>query len=125
MRERSRLLRKNQTEAETTFWNIVRKRKFYGFRFHRQYVLHGYILDFVCFQKLLVIEFDGQHHYFSYKRYKNQTEEESIKNFKYIQQNDQIKNEYCKNNNIDLLRIPYWEKENIEEILKNKLIEFM
>ncbi len=62
MRERSRLLRKNQTEAETTFWNIVRKQKFYGFRFHRQYVLHGYILDFVCFQKLLVIEFDGQHH---------------------------------------------------------------
>ena len=60
MKERSRLLRKNQTEAEAKFWNIVRKRKFYGFRFHRQYVLHGYILDFVCFQKLLVIEFDGR-----------------------------------------------------------------
>lgn len=62
MRERARLLRKNQTEAESKFWNIVRKRQFHGFRFHRQYVIHSYILDFVCFQKLLIIEFDGLQH---------------------------------------------------------------
>jgi very-short-patch-repair endonuclease len=62
MRERSRLLRKNQTEAEIKFWNIVRKRQFHGFSFHRQYAIHSYILDFVCFQKLLVVEFDGIRH---------------------------------------------------------------
>jgi very-short-patch-repair endonuclease len=51
MRERSRLLRKNQTEAEIKFWNIVRKRQFHGFRFHRQFVIHPYN-----------IEFDGRQH---------------------------------------------------------------
>lgn len=34
---------------------------------------------------------------------------------------DTIKNEYCKKNNIPLIRIPYWEKENIEQILIDKL----
>lgn len=34
---------------------------------------------------------------------------------------DTIKNIYCRNNNIDLLRIPYWEFDNIENILINKL----
>ena len=35
----------------------------------------------------------------------------------YIKYNDQIKNEYCKNNNIILIRIPYWEIDNISDIL--------
>jgi hypothetical protein len=35
----------------------------------------------------------------------------------YTQQNDKIKNEYCKNNNIRLIRIKY--DENIEEKLHN------
>ena len=34
---------------------------------------------------------------------------------------DGIKNNYCKNNNIPLLRIPYWEFNNIEKILENTL----
>lgn len=36
---------------------------------------------------------------------------------------DKIKTDYCKNNNINLLRIPYTEFDNIEKIIKNKLIE--
>ena len=34
---------------------------------------------------------------------------------------DGIKNQYCKHRNIDLLRIPYWEKDNIAQILYDKL----
>lgn len=34
---------------------------------------------------------------------------------------DNIKNEYCKNNNIKLVRIPYWEKDKIETIIKNEI----
>ena len=33
-----------------------------------------------------------------------------------------LKNEYCKNNDIELLRIPYYEFDNIENILENRLI---
>jgi hypothetical protein len=29
------------------------------------------------------------------------------------QNNDMIKNEYCKSNNIPLVRIPYWKRDNI------------
>jgi hypothetical protein len=34
---------------------------------------------------------------------------------------DEIKNTYCKDNNIHLVRIPYWDFNNIENILKEKL----
>jgi hypothetical protein len=37
---------------------------------------------------------------------------------------DEIKNNYCKNNNIKLLRIPYWEFDNIKEILRSELNRF-
>ena len=35
--------------------------------------------------------------------------------------NDEIKNKYCKDNNITLIRIPYWDFDNIENILKEHL----
>ena len=34
---------------------------------------------------------------------------------------DTIKNDYCKKNNINLIRIPYWEFDNIEKILNREL----
>lgn len=34
---------------------------------------------------------------------------------------DTVKNEYCKKNNIKLIRIPYWEFDNIENIIVNEL----
>lgn len=40
---------------------------------------------------------------------------------KKIQYRDDIKNQYCKDNNIKLIRIPYTEKNNIKIILKEEL----
>ena len=37
--------------------------------------------------------------------------------FKITKLHDAMKNQYCKWNNINLLRIPYWERDNIEKIL--------
>ena len=37
----------------------------------------------------------------------------------YYKQNDNIKTQYCQNNNIKLIRIPYWELNNIETILND------
>lgn len=60
-----------------------------------------------------IIEFDGEQHYrlagFGGKSY-----ESTVKH-------DKIKNEYCEKNNIDLLRIPYWNENDIEDILKKEL----
>ena len=40
------------------------------------------------------------------------------KKLKETQIRDRIKNKYCKDNNIKLIRIPYFEFDNIDEILK-------
>ncbi|MCB2320474.1 hypothetical protein LGK98_06505 [Clostridium tagluense] len=58
------------------------------------------------------IEYDGEMHY----------KETTLGNkLKQQQLHDKIKNNYCKDNNINLIRIPYWEKNNIEQILKSAL----
>lgn len=38
---------------------------------------------------------------------------------------DAIKNAYCEDNNINILRIPFWEFGNMEEIVKNKINELI
>ena len=36
---------------------------------------------------------------------------------------DKIKTEYCACHQIPLLRIPYWEKDNIDTILSERLLD--
>lgn len=79
-----------------------------------------YRFDFYLPQYNLFIEYDGEQHYKPVKYY-NQSDEEVEKNFKKTQEHDKIKNLYCEENNINLLRIPYWEKENIETIINSCL----
>jgi len=55
-------LRKQQTDAESILWYHLRNRGMDGYRFRRQHVLKGFIADFVCLEKSLVIELDGGHH---------------------------------------------------------------
>ena len=55
-------LRKNLTEAESILWTILRKKQL-GVKFHRQYIIETYIVDFVCLEKQLVIEVDGKYHF--------------------------------------------------------------
>lgn len=49
------------------------------------------------------------------------THEEAIKNYNQQVMKDNIKTNYCKNNGINLLRIPYTEFKNIESILNKYL----
>ncbi|MFT3742171.1 MAG: DUF559 domain-containing protein [Gammaproteobacteria bacterium] len=55
-------LRKNQTEAELRLWKHLRDRRFQNFKFRRQQILQGYIVDFVCLKRKLIIELDGSQH---------------------------------------------------------------
>lgn len=54
-------LRNNPTEAEKYLWHILRGKRM-GVKFRRQVVIGRYIVDFVCFEKKLVIEVDGGQH---------------------------------------------------------------
>lgn len=65
----------------------------------------------------LLIEYDGEQHF---KPVKGWGGEEGLKG---VQLRDSIKNTYCKDHNIPLLRIPYTEKDHIEEIVISKLKE--
>lgn len=68
--------------------------------------------DFYLPKYNLCIEYDGQQHFeegrFGYSK----------SDFEELKLKDQIKTNYCLDNNIKLIRIPYWEFDNIENILK-------
>jgi len=58
----ARNLRKRFTEAEKLLWRYLRARQLEGLKFRRQQPIGNYIVDFVCFEKGLVIEVDGGQH---------------------------------------------------------------
>lgn len=60
---RSRALRNNLTEAEKYLWYLLRRKQINSLKFRRQAVIGKYIVDFVCFEKNLVVEVDGSQHY--------------------------------------------------------------
>lgn len=68
--------------------------------------------DFYLPSKNLIIEFDGLQHY------KPLGFMGGYQKLKYTKECDKIKDEYCKKNNIRLLRISYKEVNRIDEILK-------
>lgn len=78
--------------------------------------------DFYIKEYNLCIEYDGPQHFRPVK-FGGQSQENAEKCFEDAKRRDQIKNEYCKKKKIHLLRIPYTEIKNIEDILKKKLQE--
>ena len=54
--------RQNQTKAEKLLWERLRDRKIQNLKFRRQHPIEGYIADFVCLEKKLVVEVDGGYH---------------------------------------------------------------
>jgi very-short-patch-repair endonuclease len=58
----ARRLRVNQTDTETVLWNRIRNRQIDGHKFVRQEPLSGYVCDFVCRERLLIVEVDGGQH---------------------------------------------------------------
>jgi very-short-patch-repair endonuclease len=58
----ARKLRHNMTPAEFKLWGTLRNRQLLDLKFRRQQPIGRYIVDFVCFEKKLVIELDGSQH---------------------------------------------------------------
>lgn len=65
--ERRRELRRRETLQETILWDKLRNNKLDS-HFKRQHSFGGYILDFYCFRKRLIIEIDGDSHDVAYDR---------------------------------------------------------
>jgi leucyl-tRNA synthetase len=61
LKEFSKANRQNQTETESVFWENVRGNKL-GYKIRRQHAIGIFIADFVCLDRRLVIEIDGEYH---------------------------------------------------------------
>lgn len=84
--------------------------KFEDCKFYNHLPFDFYLPDYnIC------IEFDGWQHYKIVDYWGG------LDGFIDRKIRDTVKNEYCKKNNIKLIRIPYWEFDNIERIIVNEL----
>ena len=63
LKEVSRQLRNNMTEAERLFWSRVKGKQLSGAQFYRQKIIGNCIVDFYCPQAKLVVEIDGGQHF--------------------------------------------------------------
>lgn len=59
---RARSLRRTMTQPEIWLWARLKWLRERGFHVRRQAPFRGYYLDFVCFDRMLVIELDGGQH---------------------------------------------------------------
>ncbi len=93
--------RKNQTEEEDILWQDLRNNKL-GFKIRRQHALGTFIADFVCLDKRLVIEVDGEYH---------------LNNKEY----DDARTEFLNDEGFEVIRFTNEEvKSNLQEVL-NKI----
>jgi len=107
LKERRIDLRNNQTPQEVLLWSRLRKEQL-GFKFRRQHSIGGYIVDFYCPEKKLVVEIDGSQHFEKENR-----------------EYDKVRSKYFRGLNIKVLRFTNAEiNTNINEVAQkifNKL----
>ncbi len=63
LKQASRDLRNNMTDAEKFLWSKIRNKQILGVQFYRQKPILNFIVDFYCPSANLVIECDGSQHY--------------------------------------------------------------
>lgn len=62
LKNRSRRLRQEMTDAERLLWLRLRRKQLLGVQFYRQKPLGNYIVDFYAPRAKMVIEVDGAQH---------------------------------------------------------------
>ncbi|MDW6021227.1 endonuclease domain-containing protein [Mesorhizobium sp. BAC0120] len=61
-RRNAKSMRRLMTDAELKLWNELRAHRLMGLGFRRQVPIAGYIVDFACPDKRIVVEVDGSQH---------------------------------------------------------------
>jgi very-short-patch-repair endonuclease len=62
VRQFAKKMRREPTDAEAGMWRLLRDRRLALFKFRRQVPFQSFILDFVCFEKRMIIEIDDSQH---------------------------------------------------------------
>jgi very-short-patch-repair endonuclease len=89
-------LRRHSTDTEQALWRHLRAKRLEGLKFKRQQPIGKYIVDFVCFERRIIIELDGGQH--------AQTQQK---------QRDEERDRWFKRQGYEVLR--FWDNE----VLKN------
>jgi len=113
--------RKVRSYGELNITNYLKDNKI---RFEKEYTFDkcrspkNYLLrfDFYLLDYNVLIEYQGQHHYFPVNKKRRA---KTVHNKTKI--HDGIKKQFCKSNNLPLIDIPYYEKDNIYSILDTYL----
>jgi very-short-patch-repair endonuclease len=60
--ELAKELRKNQTKEEKKLWQYLKNKQINGIKFRRQEPINRFIVDFISYEKRIIIELDGGQH---------------------------------------------------------------
>ena len=102
LKQHSRELRNNLTDAERSLWSKLRRKQLNGVQFYRQRIIGDYIVDFYCHQAKIVVEVDGSQHY-----------------SQDMMERDRKRDEYMKSSGLMVLRFSDAEVlENIEGVVQ-------
>jgi hypothetical protein len=88
------------------------------YRFEDCRNIYPLAFDFALFKEdelVCLVEFDGAHHYLPLEVFGG------FESFIENKKKDKIKNDYCKKNNIKIIRIPFWEIDNIPGYFKKAI----
>lgn len=104
---------KGEREIETV---LLKNNIAYESEYKFEDCLNNRVLPFDFFiSNDILLEFDGEQHFKENHRFNKK------RGFQYRKLNDEIKNSFCRDSDLKLIRIPHWESNNIEYILENIL----
>jgi very-short-patch-repair endonuclease len=105
----ARKLRIQSTDTEQLLWRNLRSKSLNSYKFRRQQPIGDYIVDFVCFEKMIIIELDGGQH----------SQEEQIKK-------DQERDKWLESEGFEVLR--FWDNDvlnntkNVIEVILDRCL---
>ena len=70
------------TDAEKVIWEYLRAKRM-GVKFRRQHPVLDYIVDYVCLDKMLIIEIDGEYHNQQEQQIEDRNRDERLKDMGY------------------------------------------
>lgn len=115
----------SQSKGEKKIYNFLVE---HNVKFKDEFPLDGcrykgqLYLDFYLSDYRIAIEYNGKHHYEPVRFSYSILEEQAKENLRLQKKKDKIKEKYCRDNDIRLLVIPYWEFDNIEKIMKDTFL---
>ncbi|MBK7227362.1 MAG: methionine synthase [Ignavibacteriales bacterium] len=105
LKEYAKKHRDYPTKAELIIWEFLKSKQLEEFKFRRQHIVGQYIADFVCLDRMLIIEIDGKIHQLPENK-----------------ESDEVRTQWLESKGFKVIRFTNDEvTKNTEEVLNNIL----